>query len=186
MSRRVDKRRTVIPLALVLTMVGGALLSVYVSRDAIQSAAEQPAAGADAHAFLEDDRARRAHQSFQQGVAMLQAGEFDYAITAMHEVLAIYPALPEAHVNMGYALLGAGEPCAAADFFDSATDLRPSLHNAYYGLGLAEREIGNDKAALAAMQAYTHLAAEDERHLPGAKEMIWELQASTRGEGDTP
>ena len=98
------------------------------------------------------------------------------------EVLAIYPALPEAHVNMGYALLGAGEPGAAADFFNTATDLRPSLHNAYYGLALAERENGNDKAALAAMQAYTHLAAEDERHLPKAQEIIWELQAKTRGE----
>jgi hypothetical protein len=36
------------------------------------------------------------------------------------------------------------------------------------------------------MQAYTHLAAENERHLPQAKEFIWELQAKTRGEGDTP
>jgi predicted Zn-dependent protease len=87
---------------------------------------------------------------------------------------------------MGYALLGAGEPGAATDFFNTATDLRPSLHNAYYGLALAERENGNDKAALAAMQAYTHLAAENERHLERAKEFIWELQAKIRGEGDTP
>ena len=184
MSRRVDKRRTVIPLALAATLIGGALLSVYLSRDAVEPVAEQPAV--DAHEFLEDEQGRRAHQRFQQGVAMLQAGHFDHAVTALHEVLAIYPALPEAHVNMGYALLGAGDPKAAADFFNSATDLRPSLHNAYYGLALAERDMGNDKAALAAMQAYTHLAAEDERHLPRAKEMIWELQASTRGEGDTP
>lgn len=176
MSRRVDKRRSVIPLALVLTAIGGALLSVYVSHDAGEPVA------AEAHEFLDDGQARRAHQSFQQGVAMLQAGHFDHAVTALHAVLAIYPALPEAHVNMGFALLGAGKPAAAADFFDSATDLRPSLHNAYYGLALAERDIGNDKAALAAMQAYTHLAAEDERHLPRAREMIWELQAKTRGE----
>ena len=186
MSRRVDKRRTVIPLALALTLIGGALLSVYVSRDAINPVVEAPPASANAHEFLQVEQARRAHQSFQQGVAMLQAGQFDHAVTALHDVLSIYPALPEAHVNMGYALLGAGDPKAAADFFDSATDLRPSLHNAYYGLALAEQEIGNDKAALAAMQAYTHLAAEDERHLPHAKEMIWELQAKTRAEGETP
>ena len=182
MSRRADKRRTVIPLALGITVLGGALLSVYLSRDSAVPLPEEPVANAGGHKFLEDEQARHAHQSFQQGVAMLQAGEFDYAITAMHEVLAIYPALPEAHVNMGYALLGAGEPGAAADFFNTATDLRPSLHNAYYGLALAERENGNDKAALAAMQAYTHLAAEDERHLPKAQEIIWELQAKTRGE----
>lgn len=181
MSRRVDKRRTVIPLAVAITLLGGGLLSVYLSRDAAVPASDEPVAAAP-HAFFEDDVARRAHQSFQQGVAMLQAGQFDYAVTALHEVLAVYPALPEAHVNMGYALLGAGEPEAAADFFNTATDLRPSLHNAYYGLALAERENGNDKAALAAMQAYAHLAAEDERHLPRAKEIIWELQAKTAGE----
>ena len=33
MTRRADKRRTVIPLALGLTLLGGALLSVYLSHD---------------------------------------------------------------------------------------------------------------------------------------------------------
>ena len=181
MSRRIDKRRTIIPLAIGITLLGGALLSVYWSRDAAEPVETATVANSGAHEFLGDEQARRAHQNFQQGVAMLQAGQFDYAVTALHEVLAIYPALPEAHVNMGYALLGAGEPEAAADFFNTATDLRPSLHNAYYGLALAEQENGNDKAALAAMQAYAHLAAEDERHLPRAKEIIWELQAKTGG-----
>jgi Flp pilus assembly protein TadD len=152
--RRIDKRRTVIPLALGITLLGGALLSVYLSRDGTEPVETATVSNTGAHDFLGDEQARRAHQNFQQGVAMLQAGQFDYAVTALHEVLAIYPALPEAHVNMGYALLG------------------------------AEREGGNDKAALAAMQAYAHLAAEDERHLPRAKEIIWELQAKTGG--DTP
>ncbi len=182
MIRRSDKRRTVLPMAIGLILLGGALLSAQLSRDAPGPAASGAAASAQAHAFLGDEQARRAHQSFQQGVAMLQAGQFDHAITALHEVLAVYPALAEAHVNMGFALLGAGEPGAAADFFNSATDLRPTLHNAYYGLALAERENGNDKAALAAMQAYTHLAAADERHLPRAQEFIWDLQAKTGGE----
>lgn len=185
MSRRIDKRRTVIPLAAAITLLGGGLLSVFLSRDAVGPVTDEPVAAAP-HGFLEDDAARRAHQSFQQGVAMLQAGHFDNAMTALHDVLAIYPALPEAHVNMGFALLGAGEPEAATDFFNSATDLRPSLHNAYYGLALAERDSGNDRAALAAMQAYTHLAAADEQHLPRAQEFIWELQAKTRGEGENP
>ena len=112
---------------------------------------------------------------------MLQAGEYEFAVTALHDVLAIYPALPEAHVNMGYALLGLGELQAAADFFHSATDLRPSQHNAYYGLALAEIDAGNDKAALAAMQSFAHRADAGDRHLPRAQEMIWELQAKLRG-----
>ena len=186
MTRRTDKRRSVIPLAFAFTALGGTLLSVWLSREVPERTRQEPAVAEGPHGFLDDDQARRAHQSFQQGVAMLQAGEFEYAVTALHEVLAIYPALPEAHVNMGFAMLGAGEPGAATDFFNTATDLRPSLHNAYYGLALAERESGNDKAALAAMQAYTHLAAENERHLERAKEFIWELQAKTRGEGDEP
>jgi len=185
-TRRTDKRRAVIPLAIAMTALGGALLSAWMSREAPEYAVGETAAAEVPHEFLEDERARRVHQGFQQGVAMLQAGEYEYAVAALHEVLAIQPALPEAHLNMGFALLGAGEPGAAADFFNTATDLRPSLHNAYYGLALAERENGNDKAALAAMQAYTHLAAENERHLEPAKEFIWELQAKTRGEGDTP
>lgn len=111
---------------------------------------------------------------------MLQAGEFEFAVTALHDVLAVYPALPEAHVNMGYALLGLGEADAAADFFDSASTLRPSLHNAYYGLALAEMELDNNKSALAAMQAFAHRAAPDDRHLPRAQEIIWELQAATK------
>jgi tetratricopeptide (TPR) repeat protein len=157
-----------IPLALIVTAAGGALLNAIVSRDvAVPDTAQVPVT-AGAHAFLEDEQARRAHQSFQQGVAMLQAGRFEHAVTALHEVLAIY-------------LLGAGEAAAATDFFHSATDLRPSLHNAYYGLALAERELGNDEGALAAMQAYTHLADDGERHLPRAKEIIWELQAETGG-----
>ena len=179
-----DKRRTVLPMALGLVVLGGALLSAHLSRNAVKPAESGTATSEQAHDFLGDEQARRAHQSFQQGVAMLQAREFDHAVTALHDVLAVYPALPEAHVTMGLALLGAGEPAAAADFFDSATDLRPTLHTAYYGLALAARENGDDKAALAAMQAYAHLAAEDERHLPRAKEFIWELQAKTGGETD--
>jgi len=177
-SGRVDKRRIAIPLAVSLVGLGGWLLQGSVTGESDRPRSEDLPG---VHIMLDDEDAQRAHQSFQQAVAMLQAGEFDYAVTALHNVLAIYPTLPEAHVNMGFALLGLDNPEAAADFFDTASTLRPSLHNAYYGLGLAERENGNDKAALAAMQAYAHLAAENDRHLPQAQEIIWELQAETGG-----
>ena len=176
MSRRVDKRLILIPVAIAATLFGGLLIDMNTTGAGFGSIS----AIAD-RAMPDDGQVLRAHQSFQQAVAMLQVGEFDYAITALQDVLSIYPALPEAHVNMGFALLGLGDAVAAADFFHSASDLRPALHNAYYGLALAERENGNDKAALAAMQAYAHLAAEDDRHLPQAQEIIWELQAETGG-----
>jgi len=177
-SRRIDRRLIAIPLAVIGIAVGGLVVSAT-QRDVEVTNVVSPVAGG-AHAMLDDGKARRAHQSFQQAVAMLQAGEFEYAVTALHDVLAVYPALPEAHVNMGYALLGLGEADAAADFFDSASTLRPSLHNAYYGMALAEIELDNKKSALAAMQAFAHRAAPDDRHLARAQEIIWELQAATR------
>jgi tetratricopeptide (TPR) repeat protein len=155
-----------------LTVLGGYLINPSVP-DGSGSVVMDPSV----HPVLDDELSRRTHQSFQQAVSMLQTGEFDYAVTALHDVLAVYPALPEAHVNMGFALLGLGDSESAADFFDSASDLRPTLHNAYYGLALAEIENGNDKSALAAMQAYAHLATEGDRHLPGALDVIWDLQA---------
>jgi tetratricopeptide (TPR) repeat protein len=173
-SRRIDRRLIAIPVAIIVIAAGGYGVDAYQEGDPVtQSSTES-------RTMLGNEEARRAHQSFQQAVAMLQAGEFDFAVTALHDVLAVYPALPEAHVNMGYALLGLGEADAAADFFDSASTLRPSLHNAYYGLALAEIELDNKKSALAAMQAFAHRAAPDDRHLPRAQEIIWELQAATK------
>lgn len=178
MSRRVDRRLVAIPIAVIVIAVGGYVIN------AAQYEAEYASAGSQdvtaAHAMMDDAGARRAHQSFQQAVAMLQAGEFEFAVTTLHDVLAVYPALPEAHVNMGYALLGLGKAGAAADFFDSASTLRPSLHNAYYGLALAQIELDNKKSALAAMQTFAHRAAPDDRHLPRAQDVIWELQAATK------
>jgi thioredoxin-like negative regulator of GroEL len=173
-SRRIDRRLIAIPVAIIVIAAGGYGVDAYQEGDPVtQSSTES-------RTMLGNEEARPAHQSFQQAVAMLQAGEFDFAVTALHDVLAVYPALPEAHVNMGYALLGLGEADAAADFFDSASTLRPSLHNAYYGLALAEIELDNKKSALAAMQAFAHRAAPDDRHLPRAQEIIWELQAATK------
>src|SRR5512143_2676632 len=74
---------------------------------------------------------------FDQAVAMLHARQYDYAIKALHRVLELAPKLPEAHVNMGYALLGKEDYKTAADFFNTATELRPQQANAYYGLAIA-------------------------------------------------
>jgi tetratricopeptide (TPR) repeat protein len=173
-SQRLDRRLIAIPVAIIVIAAGGYGMDAYQDSDPVTQPSTEP------HTMLGNEEARRAHQSFQQAVAMLQAGEFEFAVTALHDVLAVYPALPEAHVNMGYALLGLGEAGAAADFFDSASTLRPSLHNAYYGLALAELELDNKKSALAAMQAFAHRAAPDDRHLPRAQEIIWKLQAATK------
>jgi tetratricopeptide (TPR) repeat protein len=97
---------------------------------------------------------------FQQAVMMLHAKQYDHAITALHRVLALAPKMPEAHANMGYALLGLEQYGAAADFFITAIELRSFYENAYYGLALSYAGLEEYEAALGAMRSYLHLAAD--------------------------
>jgi len=116
---------------------------------------------------------------FDEAVVMLHARRYDHAATALHRVLAMAPTMPEAHVNMGYALLGLQRPAAARDFFEAATTLRPGQANAYYGLALAHEATGDLALATGAMRSYLHLAR-DERpeHLRRARAALWEWEAA--------
>lgn len=113
-------------------------------------------------------------QRFQQAVAMLHAKQYDYAVKALHRVLELAPQLPEAHVNMGYALIGLEQYKAAADFFNTATELNPMQLNAYYGLGMAYEGLGEYRTALSAMESYIHLANDDDPYLKMAQAASWE------------
>ena len=117
-------------------------------------------------------------QEFQQAVAMLHTRQFEQAKQGFQEVLALRSKLPEAHVNMGFALLGLKQYEAAIAFFNSATDLRPSQYNAYFGLAVANEELGNLRDAIAAMQAFVHVAPESDAHVRRAEAAIWEWQAA--------
>jgi len=185
-KRRIDRRRTLIPLTAIVVLLGGFVLDRLGAGDTLRSTAQTVVA--DAHPLVGDEAAQLAHQNFQQAVVMLQAGQYDYAVSALHEVLKIYPGLPEAHANMGYALVGLGQYDAATDFFESATDLRPTLHTAYYGLALAEDGRGDTRAALAAMQAFAHLAAGDDPYLSRAQSAMrqWESELSPELPERTP
>jgi tetratricopeptide (TPR) repeat protein len=116
-------------------------------------------------------------QRFEQGVIMLHAKQYDHAITALHRVLELAPRMPEAHVNMGYALLGLERPEAAAGFFAAAIELKPDQANAYYGLALASEAREDYAMALGAMRSYLHLSpASDERHRARARSALWEWE----------
>ena len=84
---------------------------------------------------------------FRQAVVMLHARQYEHAVTALHRALEISPEIPEAHVNMGFALLGLQRHAAARDFFQSALELRPRQLNAYYGLAVAHERLGDAAAA---------------------------------------
>jgi tetratricopeptide (TPR) repeat protein len=98
-------------------------------------------------------------------------------VTALRRVLVLAPQLPEAHVNMGFALLGLNRVKEAREFFDGATALRPDQANAYYGLALAYEASGDLAMATSAMRSYVHLAR-DERpeHLSRARAALWEWE----------
>lgn len=114
-------------------------------------------------------------QRFDQGVTMLQMGEFTHAITAFHRVLALQPKLPEAHVNMGFAFFGLGDFAGARRFFDSAIVLEAGQANAYYGLALSLSRLGDVAAAKTAMHRYLELSAPNDPFRVQAAETLMAL-----------
>ncbi|HET9978632.1 MAG TPA: tetratricopeptide repeat protein [Burkholderiaceae bacterium] len=119
---------------------------------------------------------------FDAAVVMLHARQYEHAVTALHRVLAYAPKMPEAHANMGYALLGLQRPREARAFFDAASALAPMQANAYYGLALVHDAQGDRAAALGAMRTYVHLARDERaQHLARARAALWEWEAAASG-----
>lgn len=162
-TKRGDRRRTGALLTLLAVLAGGAAFQ------ALTPMHEAPAA-----AVPRDELRER----FDQAVLMLHAKQFEHAATALHRVLELAPRLPEAHVNMGFAMLGLQRPDAARDFFDGATALRPEQANAYYGLALAHEARGDLELAVGAMRSYLHRARDaDAAHLRRARAALWEWES---------
>lgn len=113
---------------------------------------------------------------FDQAVVMLHARQYEHAVTALHRVIELAPEMPEAHANMGYALLGLQRIDAARAFFLAAIELRPEQANAYYGLAVAA-EAGQDyETALGGMRSFLHLAGADDPHRARARAALWEWE----------
>lgn len=133
-------------------------------------------------------RDKQITQRFEQAAYMLHAGRYDHALTALHEVLRLAPVLPEAHVNMGYTLLGLERPEAARDFFDSAIKLRPSQANAYYGLALARSRLNDPRGAIEAMRGFLTHADPADPYAAKAKELTaaWEKSPAPQAPAGDP
>jgi tetratricopeptide (TPR) repeat protein len=125
-----------------------------------------------------DMKLREIDERFRQGTAMLHARRYEHALTAFHRVLELDPALPEAHVNAGFALLGMKEYAKAQAFFGTAIELRPKQANAYFGLAVAADALGDRPMARGAMRTYLHLAARDDPYRRKAEAALWEWGAS--------
>ena len=126
-----------------------------------------PAAGA------EDELTLR----FQQAVVMLHAGKFDDAVVALHRVIELSPRMPEAYVNMGFALFGLQRYRAAHDFFMTATNLNSYQANAYWGLAVVYEKLNDLPAALGAMRTFIHLSRPGNPYLRRARSALWEWES---------
>ncbi len=124
------------------------------------------------------EHAAQVDTSFRQGVVMLHAKRYEHAIAAFHHVLRFAPRMPEAHVNMGYALAGLGRYAAARDFFESAMALRPRQANAYYGLAVALESLGDHGGAIGAMRSFLHLAERGDPYRRRAEAALWEWESA--------
>ncbi len=164
---RADLRRRALWLTVGLVAAGGLALNEMQPWHAPEPL---PAPAPEPHA--QDTR-----KLFDAAVVMLHARRYEEAATALHRVLAYAPKLPEAHVNMGFAMLGLARLKEAHDFFEGATALAPSQANAYYGLALVHEARGDFASATGAMRTYLHLAR-DERpeHLARARAALWEWE----------
>lgn len=131
----------------------------------------------DPDGHVRQARKREMDARFRQGAAMLHAGRYEEAVTALHRLLELSPEMPEAHVNMGYALLGLGRFDAALAFFQGAADLKPMLTNAYYGMAMAHEGRGSLRKAVESMETYLHLEREDAHYLRLSSAAVWEWRA---------
>lgn len=170
-------------IGLVLLVASLALVAGFVQRSefaferpnsvvAAAPAAIDPAADPQGHA--KQARMDQLNIRFEQAVAMLHAKQYEFAVTALHRVIELSPNMPEAHVNMGFALLGLNQYKAAGDFFANAIRLNAYQGNAYWGLAVALEKLGDKEAALGAMRSYIHLAPPDDVYVKKARSAIWE------------
>lgn len=121
-----------------------------------------------------DPRLAEIEARFEQAVIMLHARRYQEAIVALERVITLSPRLPEAYVNLGYALLGLERYDTARDFFLAATELQPFQGNAYWGLAVALEALSDLEGALGAMRTYIHLAPPDDPFVRQARSALWE------------
>ena len=163
-------------LGMVAMLVGVTRNPVFVPPLPAPPVAIDPAKDPKGHS--QQARMAQIKMRFEQAVVMLHARQYEHAITALQRVLQLSPNLVDAHVNMGYALLGLERYQEAVSFFDKATTLRPYQANAYWGLAVSLEQQGDLQGALGAMRTYVHLSPPEDPYVRKARAAMWEWEGS--------
>ncbi len=160
--------------ALALLLAGGSSAVLAWLPDAVGKM--QISAASDPARHASQQRDEEIAKRFAEGVALLNAKQYEAAAGVLHRVLELAPQMPEAQVNMGFAMIGLGKFAMARDFFEVATNLRATQMNAYYGLAIALEGLGDIEGALGAMRTYAHRSKADDPFLRKANAAIWEWE----------
>ena len=198
-ARRRDVRPLAIVVVLVATSVGGLVadrLPLWDFRTSVETMdgsqpPNWPSAWPPLQQAIEDGLEPDARKEalrweeidlrMRQATFMLHSRQFEHAVVALDRALQLQPALVEAHVNMGFALLGLERETHAVRYFETALRLRPMQANAYYGLGVALNELGDAPAAVSAMRTYLHLGDPADTHRERAAAMAEGWEQTLRG-----
>ena len=86
------------------------------------------------------------------GIALLQKGRVDDAITQYQEALQINPNDAEAHVNFGQALVRKGKADDAISHYQKALQIKPGIAETHFNLGNAFLQKGSVAEAIAQYQ----------------------------------
>ena len=173
----------IVVLLLVLML---ALLAGYANRPQFEYQRPKPvqpsmvSAKDDPKGHSQQWRQQQIDERFQQAIAMLHAKRYDFAIKALHRVIELAPNMPEAYVNMGYAMIGKEDYQAAVTFFESAIEIKPYQANAYWGLAVSLESLDDLQGALGAMRTFIHLSPPNDPFLRKARSALWEWESSLK------
>ena len=123
---------------------------------------------------------------FGEGTSALAAADYSLAANSFARVLEIDPDLAEAHVNLGFALLGMRQVNAAKSEFNLARESNPEQANLYYGLAMVHEHEQEIRQAVLAMQTFLHLAEEGHPFVRKATAAIWEWNQRLQGSEREP
>ena len=172
---RRDVRPAAMALTALLTLATGLLFAYWPYE--IGTATAPQASLKDPGGHVREKRKEIIAREFAEGVRLLAAKDYQAAASALHRVLELAPEMPEAHVNMGFAMIGMEKHAMARDFFEVAINLRTAQINAYYGLAVALEGVGDIEGALGAMRTYIHRTRPDDPFLVKANSAVWEWEA---------